>query len=33
MNNKEVGQKIKSIRESKGISREQLAERLNLSSY
>lgn len=33
MNNKEVGQKIKSIRESQGISREQLAERLNLSSY
>ena len=33
MNNKEVGQKIKSIRESQGISREQLAEKLNLSSY
>lgn len=33
MNNKEVGQKIKSIRESQGISREQLAKKLNLSSY
>ena len=33
MNQKEIGKKIKSIRESQGISREQLAEKLNLSSY
>ena len=33
MNQKEIGKKIKSIRESQGISRDQLAEKLNLSSY
>ena len=33
MNNKEIGKKIKSIRESQGISREQLAKKLNVTKY
>lgn len=33
MNNKEIGKKIKSIRQSQGLSREQLAEKLNVTKY
>ncbi|WP_303189103.1 helix-turn-helix domain-containing protein [uncultured Clostridium sp.] len=33
MNNKEIGNKIKSIRQSQGLSREQLAEKLNVTKY
>lgn len=33
MNGKEIGQKIKSIRQSQGLSREQLAEKLNVTKY
>ena len=33
MNSKEIGKKIKSIRQSQGLSREQLAEKLNVTKY
>lgn len=33
MNKKEIGNRIKSIRQSQGISRDQLAEKLNVSKY
>jgi transcriptional regulator with XRE-family HTH domain len=33
MNSKEIGKKIKSIRQTQGLSREQLAEKLNVTKY
>lgn len=33
MNKKEIGNKIKSIRQSQGLSREQLAEKLHVTKY
>lgn len=33
MNQKEVGKKIKSIRESQGLTREEFAKKLNVSTY
>ncbi|MDZ7543425.1 helix-turn-helix domain-containing protein, partial [Clostridium perfringens] len=33
MNQKEIGRKIKSIRESQGLTREEFAKKLNVSIY